>query len=347
MTLSAILDTQENHNNNVGKCLSAFAGQCSDALFYGSSLKIGLDKNIDSVFICAMGGSALAGDMIRDIAAVSGKIPFTVIRDYSLPPWAGKNSLVIALSYSGATSETLACCRQAYQRQATVITASSGGELKKLSQELGLFHLKLPQGFQPRLATLHMALPLLLLLNEEKLLEISDEDICATYMTLKNLGRQWNPQNPAAKNRAKATALCLYQRTTLIWGSQGVTATGARNFKNQLNETAETAAFCGTVPEVSHNEIMSLAHSQQISLVFLRSQLEKPEIAKNFDIAKELLGDTAIRLKEINLPGEDLMTVICASLFFGDLTAYYLSLLNKVDPENIALISSFKARMSR
>lgn len=350
MTLSGILDKQEAptpEENSIGYCLAKFPKQCSDALFFGRNLSLSVEKKVKAVFICGVGGSALAGDLVAAIGELEGKIPFFVIRNYQLPAWADENSLIIAISYSGNTEEVLACYDRAKELGATLLAVTSGGKLQKKAMADGILTIDAPKGFQPRMATLHMALPLLLLLNNEGILYLPDAAIVEAYTTLCQSALRWGEDNPSVKNRAKATAVQLYKKTTLIWGSAALTQLGARNFKNQLNETAKAPAFYGTVPEVNHNEIMSVGQGANTALVFLRCRQENPRIAKGFEIAKTILVDKVAVITEVPLPGEHLLTSLCSSLLFGDLTAYYLSRLNKVDPEAIEAIRIFKARMLR
>ncbi|MDO4541429.1 MAG: bifunctional phosphoglucose/phosphomannose isomerase [Bacillota bacterium] len=347
MTLSAILDNKEKHNNSVGLSLANFPRQCSDAFFSGRNLGLSREKRHNAVFLCGTGGSALAGDMIFNLGLSQGKVPFFVIRDHTLPPWVDESSLVITISYSGNTAEALSCYDQTKERKATSVVVTSGGLLGDAAKKDGAFTIEVPKGFQPRMATLHMALPLVLLLREAGLLEIADAAIVETYVNLCSLSQRWGIENPAVKNRAKATSVQLFNKMPLIWGSAGLTDAGARNFKNQLNETAEAAAFYGVVPEVGHNEIMSLNKKENIGLILLRCQQEDPKIVKVFETAKIVLVDKTAMLSEVWLPGNSLLATLSGAFFFGDLTAYYLSLLKGVDPTDISLINSFKARLRR
>ena len=66
-------------------------------------------KNINSVLIVGMGGSAIGGDIVNSIISDCSQIPFQVIRDYNLPNWVNENTLVqikrsvveTSLRYSG------------------------------------------------------------------------------------------------------------------------------------------------------------------------------------------------------------------------------------------------------
>src|SRR3972149_5123087 len=81
--------------------------QLSDGYRGAESIQIEAG-DVSRVFIAGMGGSAIAGDIFVSWAADRSKIGLEVVRGYSLPPTAAPNDLLIALSYSGDTEETLA-----------------------------------------------------------------------------------------------------------------------------------------------------------------------------------------------------------------------------------------------
>src|SRR3990172_8811312 len=65
-------------------------------------------RGAHSVAVLGMGGSAIAGDLVRGVFAERLRVPLITIRDYELPAFAGPGTLVVASSYSGATEETIA-----------------------------------------------------------------------------------------------------------------------------------------------------------------------------------------------------------------------------------------------
>ena len=67
----------------------------------------------EDVIICGLGGSAIGGDLARDFRIDSIPIPGEVSRDYHLPAYAGKKSLVLISSDSGTTDGTVAAHRSA------------------------------------------------------------------------------------------------------------------------------------------------------------------------------------------------------------------------------------------
>jgi len=82
---------------------------------------------LTSIVFCGMGGSAIAGDVLRVLAAPRLGVPVVVVRTPELPEFVGQHSVVIASSYSGGTAETLALFEAALARGARTVALTSGG----------------------------------------------------------------------------------------------------------------------------------------------------------------------------------------------------------------------------
>ncbi|MCK4313050.1 MAG: SIS domain-containing protein, partial [Candidatus Cloacimonetes bacterium] len=103
-------------------------------------------KNIDKVIICGMGGSAISGDIAK--VAFGTKLPFEVVKDYKIP-FLNENTLVIILSYSGNTEETVTCLQQSISKTEFVGAITSGGRIKEIVDE-NYCWLELFPGLPPR-----------------------------------------------------------------------------------------------------------------------------------------------------------------------------------------------------
>src|SRR4051794_38187388 len=63
-------------------------------------------RRLDSptpLLVCAMGGSAIGGDLAGAVLGDRLQAPLRTIRGYALPSWAMPGSYVICASYSGNT----------------------------------------------------------------------------------------------------------------------------------------------------------------------------------------------------------------------------------------------------
>jgi len=72
-------------------------------------------EQFDHIVVAGMGGSALAGDMLRDWLDLP--VPFQVVKDYVLPSYVNEKTLVIACSFSGNTEETIAAYEDAKSKR--------------------------------------------------------------------------------------------------------------------------------------------------------------------------------------------------------------------------------------
>jgi len=130
--------------------VAAFPEQCREGYRQGR-LAAPLPEVLDvsSIAFCGMGGSAVAGDVIRALYADRLPVPVVVVRSSELPEFCGPHSLVLASSYSGGTAEALACFDEAIKRGCRVIAIASGGELAFRAEELELARVTLPGGCAP------------------------------------------------------------------------------------------------------------------------------------------------------------------------------------------------------
>ena len=64
-------------------------------------------EGLESIVVLGMSGSGVAGEILQAIGKDQLSLPVALVGDYSLPSFVGPSSLVIAVSFSGQTEETL------------------------------------------------------------------------------------------------------------------------------------------------------------------------------------------------------------------------------------------------
>src|SRR3989338_9314398 len=109
--------------------IASFPDQISEATAIGKKVTAPFKgKKITSIVLTGLGGSAIGGDLLRSYLADYIKVPFIVNRNYELPSFVGKGTLVIVSSYSGNTEETISAHKDATKRKASVFlfTTSRG-----------------------------------------------------------------------------------------------------------------------------------------------------------------------------------------------------------------------------
>src|SRR6266705_1242661 len=80
-----------------------------------------------AIVVAGMGGSGIAGDILSAVCGRGCPVQVTTVHDYHLPGWAGVADLVIAVSCSGSTQETLAAAHEAARRGCRLAAVGAAG----------------------------------------------------------------------------------------------------------------------------------------------------------------------------------------------------------------------------
>ena len=81
-----------------------------------------------------MGGSGAIGDLFSSILSKTN-IHISLVKGYLLPKTVDKNTLVVVISISGNSKETLTVLESAVNIGCSLIAFSSGGKLEKICSE--------------------------------------------------------------------------------------------------------------------------------------------------------------------------------------------------------------------
>jgi glucose/mannose-6-phosphate isomerase len=299
----------------------------------------------DAVIIAGMGGSAIGADLISGYISDLCSVPVIVHRDYNLPAWAGKNTLVILSSHSGNTEETLSSYATARERGCSIITISTGGELSSQAREAGLSALIFKHVGQPRAAVGFSFGLLLALFQRLGLIPNQTVMLQNTVEIMRHQQLELLPDIPTWKNPAKRLAGQLIGREVVIMGS-GCIAPVARRWKGQINELAKTWAQFDILPEADHNTLAGVINPQELLsrsvILFLRAACDYPANRIRADMTREIFMLQGIGTDVVDSIGDHPMANIWSLLHFGDYLAYYLAVAYQVDPGPIEILEDFK-----
>jgi len=319
--------------------LAAFPRQCREGLELGTRAPVDRVEGFRRVVVLGMGGSGIAGALLKSVLPVE-VVP---VRDYSLPPWVGEESLVVSLSYSGDTEETLAAFEDARGRTRRLLAVTSGGKLGRVCAREGIPWIEIPPGYQPRAALGYLLFPLLGLFHRLGMVPDFGEALAA----LDRLASDLAPGED--ENESQALARALLGRVPLVYGA-GATGPVAFRWKTQINENAKQPAFWAELPELCHNEVVGYDLSARLlsqgMVVFLRFQGDHPRVSKRVEILHDLLSGRGIAWLDVQGRGTGSLANLLSLLYLGDWTSYYLALLNGVDPAPVAIIGELKRRLA-
>ena len=302
-------------------------------------------KNFKSILIVGMGGSAVGGLLIRDWLKFSCKLPIYVVRDYTLPSYIDENTLMLAMSYSGNTEETISALNEGLEKKAKIIAFSSGGILKKIALENSITFFEMPKGYQPRAALPYQFFTVAVVLKKLGLIGESWNEVEEAIKVVTKLRNEIQPENPLKDNPSKLLALELRDYIPFIYGSSIHEAVAYR-FNTQLNENGKSPAGTNFFPEAFHNSIMASEGRKgllrHLCALIIRDPLEKPEISNKIDIFIKILESTFSKVVEVEARGQGRLTRILSALYLGDYTSIYLGLLYGKDPSSTDSIDKLK-----
>ncbi len=337
---------------NMRDILINFSFQCKEAVKIGEEINLPSEyfSGIEKVIICGMGGSGIGGDILKTLSLSSLKIPLFVIRNYNLPKFVDKKTLVFAISYSGNTEETLFLYEEAKKIGCCIITISSGGKLKDLSRQDNIPSVTIPPKMPTRTAIGYLFLPMLKIMEKLTSIEILDYD--EFHQNLTQIKDKCLPSIPIQENLAKSIAYKLRGKIPIIYGVDGKTDVVAHRLKTQFNENSKILAFWDVFPELNHNEVVGWIGEDKINTrifypIFIRDEDETPRISKRIQVTQNLIKSQGVKWTEIWAEGKSLLTKIFSSLYIGDWISFYLAILRGIDPTPVKAIELLKKELGR
>lgn len=345
MTLDDPATFERADPHNARRVLAAFPGQCREAVRLRPIPALSM-KAPRLVVVAGMGGSAASGDLLAACGADRLDVPVLVHRGYGLPALAGKDSLVIASSYSGETAEVLSAVDVALARGLPVVVLTAGGKLAEVAADMKLPHVLLPAGIMPRMALGYLFFPILGILGSLGLSVATAAEVTEALDTVEALGRELGPDRAVADNEAKRLALAVGPCLPAIYGGP-TTGPVAYRWKTDFEENVKAFALAGTLPEMNHNELEAwrAPGARGMYIVLLRDRDEPPEIARRFAVLRELIAPAADGLSEAWPRGTGRLARLLSLTSLGQWMSYYVAVLRGVDPWSVPLLDELKRRL--
>lgn len=329
--------------------IELFSTQC-ESVWQKSTIAITPKNNIQNILLAGMGGSALGAYILQSLDAFA--VPITISHDYKIPTWVNEHTLVIAVSYSGGTEETLSATKIAIEKNAQLVCITVGGELEKIASEKSLDLRKIdptqnPCG-QPRFGVGFMLFEILRVCTDYKLYNISTS---AIELAVKELSAwQTNFKNSKIIDAIYAQAQTLADKIPVIVSAEhlaGVT----RFTRNQIHETGKTFVLAHELPELNHHlmEGLEFPHDnpEKVFFVFFESELYTDKIKKRIAITKDVLTKQGIHHTSIAEKGGSPLGQALIAMLYSMYLAYSLSMVHEKDPSDIKWVDYFKEQLGK
>jgi len=175
----------------------------------------------------------------------------------------------------------------------------------------------------------------ILLSNRLGIIPDCSGEISNICLELKNFIKLIDCSNPTVKNPAKRMAGQMVGRLIVIVGS-GFLSQVAKFWKDQINSISKSWAQYEFIPEIKINTLKSVHFPESmlsISIfVFLISDLHLPEEVFQISKIKHYLLSSGVGTDEIRARGDSILSQTFNLIVFGEYVAYYLAILNGIDP---------------
>lgn len=300
-----------------------------------------------SIVIVGMGGSGIAGDFVRVLLSNSN-IPVHVCKNSRLPRFVNSKSLVVAVTYSGKTQETLAALDASVNAGAKCIVITSSRELELVCQERNISCISIPWNSYSRASFGYILLPLVGILNKAGLFSSIDTDISEAITVLNQIKQECSPEVPERKNVARLLSLALADRLPVIYGVYNFTDVIAVRWKQQLNENSKVHCYHDVFPELIHNEIevWDAKTAQSCTLIILRDEMNEFDngLEDRIQLTKNLATNNGTKVFELWTRGKSELARLLSLSYYGDFVSVYLAELRAISPEITSNINYIKGQ---
>jgi glucose/mannose-6-phosphate isomerase len=319
-----------------------------------------------AIVVTGMGGSGIAGEVLAAVAGPGCPVQVATVHDYRLPGWVGAADLVIAVSCSGATEETLSSAEEAVRRGCRLLGVGSlKSPLADLAEQARAPFIGVQPSGMPRSMLWGLSVPLVAAAARLGVLDLPEHSCESAAVELERVAHLCRPDSESFVNPAKALALELSGTLPMIWGTSPLAGVAAARFACQLNENAKYPAIAGVLPEANHNQVVVFdgpfapapeagpvpAGSGEpppvpLRLILLRDTHEHPQVARRREESARIAAERGIEVTELAAAGDLPLERLASLVQLIDYAAVYLAIANAVDPAPIVAIQELKARIA-
>lgn len=292
------------------------------------------------IVFAGMGGSGAIGDLFASILSQSG-VHVDVVKGYQLPKTADSDSLVVATSISGNTSETITVLNEAVRRECRTVSFSEGGRMKEMCNKRGIEFCRVRSLHSPRASFTSFLYTMIKVLNP--VMGIDEAEIARSLESLKKTREEISSYNLSDANPALSLAAWMPEIPVVYypWGLESA----AVRFKNSLQENAKMHVVTENVIEACHNGVVSWRGMSTIKPIMIRGVNDHVKTKERWGILKEFFESWGIEYKEIFSASGGILTKLINLIYLFDYTSIYKAAMDGIDPTPVDAIEFIKKRI--
>ena len=301
---------------------------------------------VSRVLVIGMGGSGIGTELVRGLTdhQLNG-VEIVPWRQYELPPWAARDTLVIAVSVSGNTAETNTAFQQACEIGVPTIAISGSGRLRAAAAGSSVLCANIEWDHEPRAALGFTFVTLYRALQELGLAQSISDDVALAVSELSDVAGQLSPQVSVSESVAKQIAMELDGRYPLIASAQPLLGVAAR-WKGQINENADCWAAWDQIPEMKHNTVQGIFQATdwpaQPYVVVLKPGECDEFAAEDIDRILDELSANHVQNLLLDIEAPNALGQLLVGSLLGDMVSYYMAILRDRDPASTEFLNRVK-----
>jgi len=338
-----------------------------------------------AIVVAGLGGSGLAGEMLNAMAGLSSPVQVLVSQGERLPGWVGAADVVVAVSCSGSTPETLAIATEAARRGCRLAgIGAEGSPLHRIAEQARAPFVPVAPAGLARSMLWAVAVPLLVIAERIGVARISSDVYELAASRLEEVSHQCRPASESFVNPGKSLALDLVGELPMVWGTSALSGVAARRFASQLQENAKYPAIYGMLPEAAHGQVAAFdgpfaPRSSRLSaqepgsgpddlsdlpgwdldyeedeaasgftalrLILIADPDEDPRVASQRAAVTELAGQRGVGISELAMDGEHPLVRLAGVIQLADYASVYLAIASGIDPGQTVAIRDLRTRI--
>lgn len=297
-------------------------------------------KNIDHIVFAGMGGSGAIGDLFSSILSKTN-IHVSLVKGYILPKTVDSKTLVVAISVSGNTVETLTVLNSAKNLDCKLIAFSSGGKMEQFCKKHNVCFQNIETIHSPRASFINYVYSILHTLDF--VIPLNKSDVLQSIKEMTKTSKRINSSNLTKSNSSLNLAKWL-SGIPIVYYPWGLQAAAVR-FKSSLQENAKSHAMIEDVIEASHNGVVSWEKPSNVKPILLRGVDDYVKTRERWNILKEYFVKYGIDYREIESVNGSILAKLVCLMYLLDYASIYYAILSQTDPTPVKSIDFIKKRL--
>lgn len=266
-----------------------------------------LEGNFTSIVLCGVGISGVACNIIENFLKDNCSLPVIVVKDYNLPSYVNKDSLIFSLSFSGDDDEVVSSYRDAVKKFIQPIVITSGGRLKFLASQDNFRNvITIPGDILLRNSLVYFVFGVLGMLHNNKLFKLSSDDVLNALEVVKNPVLELKSRELVNQLEGKIPFIFLprrYEGVALFW-------------KYLLEGMSNRLCFYSLFPDQFY-DCRVLNEKDNFFPILVVDEKDNALNVKKLELAKEFINKSKLKSLELSLKGNSFLVKSLTLLMVG------------------------------